>query len=262
MKRPKLLLLLGCCTLLASSACAAPAPPVSHAPAANARAVDVDAARSARDRADVPALRAAIADAQRKPPPARSADDWLRLAVLHSWMCEAAEGRGDTRQVKQAAKAGIAAAEAAVALAPGSSDAHQVLADLLGQLIPHVFGGGMRYGRRATAVADRAIALDPRNADAHVTRAISYLHTPEAFGGDKEKALELLRKAVELDPQSDTPHVWLAQYHASVGQIDEGLREIATARRLNPDRRFTRDVHGLLKAAGRTTSGESKKADR
>jgi tetratricopeptide (TPR) repeat protein len=221
----------------------------------------MDAARSARDRGDLPALRAAIAEAQQKVRRTRSFDAWLHLAVLHNWMCEAAEARRDTSLVKQAAKAGVGAAEAAVALTPRSSDAHQVLADLLGQLIPHVFGGGMRYGRRATAEADKAIQLDPRNPNAYVTRAISYLYTPEAFGGSKQKALELLRKAVELDPQADTPHVWLAQYHASVGQREEGLREVATARRLNPGRLFTRNVHDQLRAAGRPAASDSKIAD-
>jgi tetratricopeptide (TPR) repeat protein len=127
-----------------------------------------------------------------------------------------------------------------VKLRPDSSEAHRLLGDLLGQLIPHVFAGGMRYGPRSTREIEKALQLDARNAEAHIARATSYFFTPSAFGGSKEKAMEHLRRAIELDPRSDTAHLWLAQVYADLKQRDRATAELEEARRLNPNRGYTR----------------------
>jgi tetratricopeptide (TPR) repeat protein len=209
----------------------------------------VATARRARDRGDVPTLRKEIAEIQKRASEKKSFEDYLRLALLHNWMCEAAEGSNDRKLVKEAAEAGVAAAEVAVRLNPKSSDAHQLLADSLGLLIPNVFGGGMRYGNRSTEEADKAIELDPKNPNAYVTRAISYLYSPEEFGGSKQRGFELLQKAVEANPLADTPHIWLAQFYLDTGKIDDALREIDEARRLNPGRIFAQYVYDQVTAA-------------
>lgn len=100
----------------------------------------------------------------------------------------------------------------------------------------------MKYGRRSTDEADKAIALDPKNGDAYVTRGISYLYTPEAFRGNKQKAFEFFSKARELDPRADSPHIWLALFHLEAGKMNDALREINEARRLNPGRKFAECV--------------------
>jgi tetratricopeptide (TPR) repeat protein len=200
-------------------------------------------ARKARDRGDVKTLQNEISNAEKKAAANRSFDDYVRLALLQDFMCEAAESGNNRKLVKPAAEAGIVAAEMAIKLNPNSSQAHQLLADLLGQLAPNVMGGGMKYGQRSTEEADIAIKLDPGNAEAYVTRAISYLYTPEAFGGNKPKALEFFKKAAELDPQLDTPHIWLALYYLEAEKTADALREINEARRLNPDRMFSQFVY-------------------
>ena len=206
------------------------------------------AARKARDLGDVKALQTEITKAEKKAEETKSFEDYLRLALLHNYMCEAAESSNNRGLVKEAAQAGVAAAEIAVKLNPNSSRAHQLLADLLGQLAPNVTGGGMKYGQRSTDEADKAIELDPKNGDAYVTRAISYLYTPEAFGGNKQKAFEFFSKAKELDPQADSPHIWLALFHLEAGKMDDALREINEARRLNPGRKFAEFVFEQVSA--------------
>jgi tetratricopeptide (TPR) repeat protein len=200
-------------------------------------------ARKARDRGDVKTLQSEISNAEQKASVTKSFDDYIRLALLQNWMCEAAESSNNRKLVKAAAEAGIAAAEMAVSVNPKSSQAHQLLADLLGQLAPNVMGGGMKYGQRSTDEADTAINLDPRNAEAYVTRGISYLYTPEAFGGNKQKALEFFTKAAELDAHLDTPHIWLALFYLEAEKAGDALREINEARRLNPDRMFSQFVY-------------------
>lgn len=206
------------------------------------------AARKARDVGDVKALQTEITKAEKKADETKSFEDYIRLALLHNWICEAAESSNNRGLVKEAAQSGVAAAEIAVKLNPNSSRAHQLLADLLGQLAPNVTGGGMKYGQRSTDEADKAIELDPKNGDAYVTRAISYLYTPEAFGGNKQKAFEFFSKATELDPQADSPHIWLALFHLEAGKMDDALREINEARRLNPGRKFAEFVFEQVSA--------------
>jgi len=206
------------------------------------------AARKARDSGDIKALQSLISDAEKKVAETKSFGAYLHLALLEDWMCEAAEAANNEQLGKQAAEKGVAIADVAVQLNPNSSRAHQLLADLLGQLAPHVMGGGMKYGQRSTNEADKAIELDPKNADAYVTRAISYLYTPEAFGGNKQKAFQFFTKARELDPESDSPHIWLALFHLDAGKLDEALREINEARRLNPGRMFSQYVFEQVSA--------------
>jgi len=210
-------------------------------------------ARKARDRGDTEAMRKVISAGEARAAETSKFEDYIRLALLEDWMCEALEANNKQNLIKGTAESGVAAAEKAVRLNPKSSQAHQLLADLLGQLAPNVMGGGMKYGQRSTDEADKAIALDPKNPDAYITRGISYLYTPAAFGGNKAKALEFFSKAVQLDPQLDTARIWLALYHLDAEKFDEARREINEALRLNPDRVFAGFVSDQIKAGKKGT---------
>ncbi|HZS45590.1 MAG TPA: tetratricopeptide repeat protein [Blastocatellia bacterium] len=207
---------------------------------------DVVAARKARDHGDADALRMAIAKAQKEADQAKNFDAYLRLALLHEYLIEALQAKQDDKLIKMTAQAGIPIAEKAIKLNPKSSEAHQLLGSMLGELIPYVFGGGMRYGARSSSEIDEAIKLDPKNSDAYVTKAISYLFTPSLFGGSKDKAFETLKKAVDADPTSDTPHIWLAQAYLESGRKDDATREIKEALRLNPERGFAKYVQDQI----------------
>ena len=223
---------------------------------------EVAAARKSRDRAEVAQLRQLVEHARREAEETERFEAYLRLALFNVWLCEAAEAHQNNEVFKQAAEGGVAAAERAVELNPQSSEAHQLLGDLLNQLIPHVFGGGMRYGKRSTDELDKAIELDPKNAEAYVSRAISYYYTPESFGGSRRKAFELLTKAAGIDPRADSPHIWLAMFHLEAGRARDALREINLARRANPDRSFTNFVYGQVTSAMKKGKGGRKPGTR
>lgn len=209
---------------------------------------DIPAARAARDRAAIKDLQLLVDKTRKEARQTKRYDAYARLALFDLWLCEAIESHDDKVLFKQVAEDGVAAAEKAVALKPRSSEAHWLLGDLLSQLIPHVYGGGMRYGQRATKALDRAIQLDSKNANAYVSRAISYYYTPESFGGSKTKAFELLTKAVDSDPNADTPHIWLALFHLDLNKTDEAAKEIDLALKANPDRSFTKFVQTQVKS--------------
>jgi tetratricopeptide (TPR) repeat protein len=206
-------------------------------------------ARDARDRASIDDLSAII---NREKESASAHDPFavnIRLALFQTWMCEAAQVHKKSQLVKQAAQDGLSAAERAVTLNQRSSQAHQLVGELLSRLIPQVFGGGMRYGKRAAEEMDKAIQLDPKNADAYVSRAVSYYYTPRAFGGGTDKAFEFLQKAVELDRNADTPHIWRAIFHLEEKQIKEAFREILVAQEINPNRAFSKSIADQIKVA-------------
>jgi Flp pilus assembly protein TadD len=193
-------------------------------------------AQDARDRADAGALREGVARAEKANP--GDLEGWLQIALFEHWMVEVGRLHKDDALAREAAKAGIAAATKAVEVAPQSSEAHRLLGQLRGELIPYVFMGGLRYGGSASRELETALKLDPKSPDAYIGLAIAKLKAPRAFGGDPEKAVELLRTAVSLDPSSDTAEVWLALAYTSAHKRAEALQEITKARALNPNRLF------------------------
>ena len=206
-------------------------------------------AKQARDQGDVAALQTLIRNAQGEAGPTRSFDANLRIASLNAWLVEAGLDHNNEKVVKQAAEDGIAAAERAVQLNAKSSEAHRLVGGLLGVLIPHVFAGGVRYGRHSTAEIEKAMQLDPQNANAYLARGIAYFFTPKIFGGDKDKAVEMLKKAIAVAPASDVTeaaHIWLARVYQSLGKKADATSEINEALRMNPDRLSAKVVQGEL----------------
>lgn len=219
---------------------------------------DITTARKARDSASVEDLQKIIAKTKKEADENNSPEAYLRLALFHVWLCEAIESSQKNDLFKQAAEDGVAAAEKAVALNPNSSEAHQLLGDLLNQLIPHVFGGGMRYGARATDEIEKALELNPRNVDALVSRSIIYYYTPDKFGGSKQKAFEMLEKAVEIDAKADSPRIWLAFFYLDAKKNQEAFKHISVAREINPNRAFTNYVYGEVSKSLKTPKSSRK----
>jgi tetratricopeptide (TPR) repeat protein len=207
----------------------------------------IAAARQARDRADLGALREMIRDARDTTGDVNEE----KIALLEDWLCEAAYARKDEKTVKQAAEAGVQAAQRAVASDPHSAQAHWLLGELLSKKIPFAFLGGLRYGPRSLRELQTAMKLDPSNANAFISRAIGYYMTPRLFGGDKDKAIALLKLAADLNPSPDSPdtaHIWLALAYDAQGKEVQAMREIKLARQLNPARRFVQQTYDRIMA--------------
>ena len=178
--------------LLLAAAFTLPAVPQGYA--------DMTAAIAARNSNDVDTLRRLIGGAQKQAEQEKTVQAYETLAQLDLWLCEIGHARNDDKLIKQAAEDGASAAEKAIALDPNSSEAHRLEGESLSQLIPHVFAGGPRLGPRSTREIERAIELDPKNANAYIARAYNYFFTPKTFGGDKQKAAEMLQRLLNLIP--------------------------------------------------------------
>ena len=90
---------------------------------------------------------------------------------------------------------------------------------------------------RAMHLLEKATTLDPSYAAAWAALGTaydlkaSYLSLPELA----EKAVELERRAIELDPTSATARRWLGGALSTLGRHDEAIEEFKEALRLDPD---------------------------
>jgi DNA-binding winged helix-turn-helix (wHTH) protein/TolB-like protein/Tfp pilus assembly protein PilF len=82
----------------------------------------------------------------------------------------------------------------------------------------------------AKEAALQAMAIDDTLAEAHTSRA----YVAEAFDWDWETAEREYRRALALDPSNAGAHHRLGVFLAMRGRFDEALREVHTARRLDP----------------------------
>lgn len=83
---------------------------------------------------------------------------------------------------------------------------------------------------RAKATALKALSLDNKLAEAHA--ALAAVKLWREF--DWEGAERVWRRAIELNPNYATAHLWLALYLAAVERMDEALSEIRLALDLEP----------------------------
>jgi tetratricopeptide (TPR) repeat protein len=196
---------------------------------------------AARDRQDKAALQSAVstlaAAAQNNP---NDAAAQYRLAEAGSLLAEVALELGDKALARQAAEAGIHAAERAVALQGQVAEYHRMLGNLCGQVIPANLMLAARYGRCAVDSIQRAIELDPKLATAYLSRGVGNYYLPQAFGGGVDLAVRDLRKAIELDPKLADAHLWLGIALRKQQKNREARAAIERSLALNPARLWAR----------------------
>jgi TolB-like protein len=121
---------------------------------------------------------------------------------------------------------------AAVAIDPRLARAHALLA------WTHILGGANRWGgvdqaeafREGLTAATTSVALDDREPWAHCALGFVDLYGFHAY----ERALNSLRRSVELNPNNSYFRGWLSMGLNYDDQTEEALMEIRLAMRLNP----------------------------
>jgi TolB-like protein len=121
--------------------------------------------------------------------------------------------------------------EAALRLDPTYAPAYAALADCYNQLgTVLVNGGSPRVWRpKATEAAIKALQIDPDLAEAHAT--LGYV---QHYDWRWEEAERSFRRAIALNPSNALARIWYSNFLSSRVRFDEAVREVLTARDLDP----------------------------
>ncbi len=204
-------------------------------------AADDAALLHARDRQDRAALEKIVGElrgaADRQP---KDAAAQYRLALAESYSAEVAIELRDKPAAKNAAQAGIDAAERAVNLKPDSAEYQRILGTLCGQIISGNSLSAIKYGKCALEAVNKAIELDPKSSVNYVSHGVGNYYLPPAFGGGMDVAVKDFRKAIELNPKNDDAWLWLGLALRRSNQNDEARKAIAKSLSLNPNRAWAK----------------------
>jgi non-specific serine/threonine protein kinase len=132
----------------------------------------------------------------------------------------------------EGARAAVEEFERALEIDPNYALAHAGLAHASGLMYNTVAADAERkqWGERAEREASAALAIDPNLAEAHVALASYYQLTEFKW----DRTIEECRRALELNPALDRPHVILAGTYLHVGMLDLVEGEIRASAELNP----------------------------
>ena len=203
----------------------------------------VPEARSARDKQDRAALERVIQGLQ-SAAAAKPNDDaaQYRLAVAQSYLAEISLELRQKNEARNAAVAGIKAAEKAVALKPAMGEYHRILGTLCGQVVPANVLAGLKYARCAMDSVNKSVELNPKSADAWLSHGVGNYYLPAQFGGGVPLAIEDLKKAVALDPKSADAWMWLGVAYRKANNNAEARKALEKSLQLNPKRVWTKEL--------------------
>jgi tetratricopeptide (TPR) repeat protein len=192
--------------------------------------------RAARDRQDREALEKLIAGlADQAAKKSGDAGAQYTLALAESYLAEVSLELRLRREARSEAEKGIQAAEKAVALKPENAEYHRILGTLCGQVIPANVLAGLKYGKCAMESVKKALELDPQSAPGWLSKGVGNYYLPASFGGGVELAIKEIEKAISLDPKSSDAYVWLGTALRKQGNNAEARKALEKALQLNPN---------------------------
>jgi len=191
-------------------------------------------ARDRQDRAALEKIAGDLRSAAEKD--SKDAAAQYRVALAESYSAEVAIEIRDKVAAKNAAQAGIDAAERAVNLKPDSPEYQRILGTLCGQIISGNGMAALKYGKCALTAVNKAIELDPKSSMAYLSHGVGNYYLPPALGGGLELAIKDFRKAIELNPKNADAWLWLGIALRRVNQAEEARQAIAKSVELNPNR--------------------------
>ena len=187
------------------------------------------------------AARALLRNYQEEPARIDRARDLLEAAVARDGAADAAtlttlsrvwflfaENRTATEESRlDAYERGRAAAQQAIAKAPGSAEAHLWYAINLGSWA-QVKGlvRSLLTLRTLRQEVDTVLRLDPNNVEGNIMAGSLYRELPVLLGGDPAQAEQHFKKAQSLDPRLTGVRIELALLYSNTGRIAEARREL------------------------------------
>jgi tetratricopeptide (TPR) repeat protein len=224
-------LVLFVCIIAAVAAAGAPAGSPAGSPMDES---DLIKARDHQDRAALEKLAADARAAAEKQPSDAAAQ--FRVALAQSYAAEVAIELHDKTAAKNAAQAGMDAADKAVSQTPDSAEYQRVLGTLCGQMVSSGSLAGLKYGKCALDAVNKAIELDPKSSMAYLSHGVGNYYLPSAFGGGIDLAVKDFRKAIELNPKNADAWLWLGIALRRSNQAAEAQKAFERCLELNPNR--------------------------
>src|ERR1700675_64585 len=189
-------------------------------------------ARDRQDRSTLEKMAGELRAAAEKDP--KDAVAQYRLALAESYTAEVAIETRDKAAAKNAAEAGIDAAERAVAQKPDSPEYQRILGTLCGQIISGNGMAALKYGKCALTAVNKAIDLDPKSSMAYVSHGVGNYYLPAAFGGGMDLAIKDFRKAIEPHSKNSDAWLWLGVAPRRSNQPAEAQKAFEKCLELNP----------------------------
>lgn len=207
---------------------------------------DLLKARDHQDRAALDKLAADARAAADKQP--NDAGAFYRVALAESYSAEVATELRDKAGARNAAQAGMDAANKAVSLKPDSAEYERILGTLCGQMVSGNSLAGLRYAKCALDGVNKAIELDPKSSMAYLSHGVGNYYLPQAFGGGVDLAIKDFHKAIELNPKNADAWLWLGVALRRSNQPAEAQKAFQRSIEINPNRVWARQQ--LEKASG------------
>ena len=195
-------------------------------------------ARDNQDRAALEKIAAESRAAADKLPNDAAAQ--YRFALAESYAAEVAIEQHDKAAAKNAAQAGMDAANKAVGLKPDSAEYQRILGTLCGQMVSSSSLAGLKYGKCALDAVNKAIELDPKSSMAYLSHGVGNYYLPQAFGGGIDLAIKDFRKAIDLNAKNADAWLWLGVALRKANQPAEAEKAFTQSLQINPNRVWAR----------------------
>jgi tetratricopeptide (TPR) repeat protein len=166
----------------------------------------------------------------------KSERDWLiryYIAYCDYRLTTYAVNQKDTPKIKKYLRDGFEQLEQCLALNPQCADAWALMSAMYGYKIAVSPWSGFWYGPKSGTAIATAKKLEPNNPRIALIEGISAFHTPEKWGGGRERARSLFMKAIELfkteHPASGLPDWGYSEAYAWFGILCQKENDPATA---------------------------------
>lgn len=174
-------------------------------------------------------------------------DKYYWLAQVEFQLAEVKEVKNEKREAVKAFTQSSEYVKKALQLNSNSSDANRLLADCYMRLMNYKGSFyAMMHSSEAFKLINKAIELDQQNYTAYNSLATYYIYSPKIAGGDLNKAINTLEKALTSKDEFTNfiSYLWLGLTYHKLNEQGKTIKNLNNALKIYPDNYLAK---GLLK---------------